>query len=111
MSVYIPRQGDVVWIDFDPQVGYEQAKRRPALVLSTTSFASQTNLAVVCPVTNTVRGHNFEIPVPDNSGVTGVIRADQVKSLDWRGRNTAFMCQLPLEIVAEVVGKVMGIFR
>ncbi|MEO8726229.1 MAG: endoribonuclease MazF [Acidobacteriaceae bacterium] len=83
---YIPDGGDIVWLDFDPQAGHEQAGRRPALVLSPAGYNSRAGLAVTCPITSRVKGYPFEVPV--NAGeIQGVVLADQVRSLDWRVRN------------------------
>ena len=102
----VPHRGDVMWIDFDPQVGREQAGRRPALVMSTRTYNGQSGLAVFCPITNRVKGHPFEVAIPPGLPVTGVILADQVKSQDWRGRDAAIMTTLPTEIILEVADKI-----
>lgn len=80
---YVPDAGDFVWLTFDPQAGREQAGRRPALVLSPRAYNETAGLAVVCPITNQVKGYPFEVPVPSGQGPTGVILADHVKSVDW----------------------------
>ena len=78
-----PGRGDIVWLDFDPQVGHEQAGRRPALVISHREYNLKTGLAIVFPMTSKVdKGWPFTIKVDEDSGVI----ADQVKCLDWRGR-------------------------
>ncbi|MES2164838.1 MAG: endoribonuclease MazF [Pseudomonadota bacterium] len=88
-SVYIPDCGDVVWLDFTPQAGHEQAGRRPALVLSVASYNAASGLAICCPVTNQAKGYPFEVPaaVPSKFQLTGVVLADHVRSVDWRARN------------------------
>ncbi|MDL1976209.1 MAG: type II toxin-antitoxin system PemK/MazF family toxin [Deltaproteobacteria bacterium] len=83
MEVYIPRQGDIIAITFDPQSGHEQKGRRPALVVSKDLFNRSTGLAIVCPLTNTERGFPFHVPVPGNSSLTGFIMVEQVKSVDF----------------------------
>ncbi len=83
-AAYVPERGDAVWITLDPQAGHEQAGRRPALVLSPSAYNGRVGLALFCPITNQVKGYPFEVPIPAGSSVTGVVGADQVKSLDWR---------------------------
>ncbi len=101
---YIPVPGDVVWIDFDPQAGHEQAGRRPAVTLSPWSYNSGTqNLGVFCPITTKIRNNPFEVAIPDDLPVTGVILADQFKSMDWRVRNAEFSCLLPDQTINEVL--------
>jgi mRNA interferase MazF len=102
---YCPRQGDVVWLNFDPQAGHEQAGHRPALVLSPERYNRKTGLALFCPITTQRKGYPFEVVVPAGPGASGVILSDQVKSLDWKERKTRFGCRLPTETVHEVVGK------
>jgi mRNA interferase MazF len=104
-STYCPRRGDIVWLNFDPQAGHEQAGRRPALVLSPESYNHKVGLALFCPITTQRKGYPFEVAVPEGLEVSGVILADQVKSLDWKERNTGFGCRLPQETLQDVVAK------
>jgi len=103
---YIPDRGDAVWITLNPQAGHEQSGRRPALVLSPAAYNGRVGLALLCPVTNSVKGYPFEVAIPDGLGVSGVILSDQVKSLDWRFREAELICQMPEGTVTEVLQKV-----
>jgi mRNA interferase MazF len=85
-SAYIPERGDLVWLEFTPQSGSQQAGRRPALVVSPKSYNGKVGLALFYPVTSRVKGYPFEVLLPEGSGVTGVVLSDQLKSLDWRAR-------------------------
>ncbi len=104
---YVPQRGDVVWITLNPQAGHEQAGRRPAVVLSPRNYNSKTGLAILCPITSQVKGYPFEVPLPSGLPVTGAILSDQVKSLDWRARNTELICALPGETSSEVLEKLL----
>lgn len=73
---YIPARGDVVWLTFNPQAGHEQAGRRPALVLSPSSYNRKVGLAIFCPITSQVKGYPFEVAIPAGSKLGGVILAD-----------------------------------
>ena len=75
---------DIVWLDFDPQTGHEQAGRRPALVLSPLAYNRPSGLAVLCPVTSRTKGYPCEVGIPTGLAVSGVVLADQLKNLDWR---------------------------
>lgn len=86
MAVYIPKQGDIIAITFDPQSGHEQKGQRPAYVISKDLFNRSTGLAVVCPITNTDRTFPFHVPIPKGIGLTGFIMVEQVKSVDFRAR-------------------------
>ena len=105
MSVYCPKRGDVIWISFNPKEGHEQAGLRPALVLSPHSYNRKVGLAILCPITNEVKGYPFEVIIPDGLKATGVILSDQVKSLDWRVRKASLLCTLPESTVRDVLGK------
>lgn len=108
---YIPDRGDVVWLDFNPQAGHEQAGKRPAFVLSPAAYNQKVGLALLCPVTNQIKGYPFEVDIPENLKVTGTVLADQIKSLDWRARNAKFICKLPDEIVEQILKKAITLLR
>lgn len=103
---YVSQRGDVIWINFNPQAGHEQAGRRPPAVLSPGAYNGKTNLAILCPITNQVKGYPFEVVIPAGLAVTGVILADQVKSMDWEARNAAFICPLPAQTVDAILQRV-----
>ena len=102
---YVPARGDAVWITFNPQAGHEQAGRRPALVLSPSSYNRKVGLAIFCPITSQVKAYPFEVAISSRSKLGGVVLADQVKSLDWRFRKVEFICKLPRETTNEVLDK------
>src|SRR2546426_11460448 len=104
-SDYIPERGDAVWIDFDPQVGHEQAGRRPALVLSHKYYNRRSKLGVFCPITTRQKGYTYEVPIPANLKVSGVILADQLKSLDWVARRAEFICVVPDDITESALSR------
>jgi len=104
-KAFIPKRGDIVWIDFDPQSGHEQKGRRPALVISPSAYNDKIGLALLCPITSQVKGYPFEVAIPKGLSVSGVILADQIKSLDWRSREAEFGCDAPHEVVGLVLEK------
>jgi mRNA interferase MazF len=104
---YIPGRGDVVWLSFHPQTGHEQAGRRPAVVLSPAEYNGKVGLAIFCPVTSQVKGYPFEVNLPQDFPVRGVILCDQVKSLDWRARQAERIGPLPPDVIQNVL-RVLG---
>jgi mRNA interferase MazF len=104
-----PDRGDVVWITLAPQAGHEQAGRRPAVVLSPQVYNSKVGLALICLVTSQAKGYPFEVAIPPDLSVAGVILADQVKSLDWQARNAERICRLPEETTAEAIAKLSAL--
>jgi len=103
MGPYIPRQGDIIAITFDPQSGHEQKGRRPAFVISKDLFNRSTGLAIVCPLTNKDRGFPFHVPIPKNSKLTGFIMVEQVKSVDFRSRGAKRIVSADDELLATVL--------
>ena len=109
MSRFTPDRGDIVWVNLNPQTGHEQAGRRPALVLSPASYHRKVGLVILCPITSQSKGYPFEVVIPANDKIRGVILADQVKSLDWKIRETSFICRLSDSVVEEVLKKLSAI--
>ena len=103
MAAYVPAQGDLVSLDFDPQSGHEQKGRRPALIISKDVFNKGTGLAICCPITNTDRGVPFHVPITGRSSLTGFIMCEQVKSLDFRARNVKFIERIKQAILEDVL--------
>jgi mRNA interferase MazF len=88
---YVPETGDLIWLDFTPQVGREHAGRGPAVVLSPSVYNRRSRLATVCPVTNQVKGYPFEVPLPKTLPIPGVVLADHLGSLDLAGASRGKM--------------------
>jgi mRNA interferase MazF len=103
---YIPDRGHVVWLEFDPQAGHGQAGRRPAVVISPEAYNAKVGLALFCPITSQIKGYPYEVGIPLDLGVTGVVLADQVKNLDWQARKAKRFAELPPSIMKEVLGKI-----
>ena len=89
VTPYAPDAGDIVWLDFDPQAGREQARRRPALVLTDLAYNRASGLAVVCPLTSRRKMYPFALPVLVNK-IEGAVLVDHLKSLDWKIRKVKF---------------------
>jgi mRNA interferase MazF len=105
-TLYVPDRGDVVWLQFNPQLGQEQAGHRPALVISPKAYNGRVGLALLCPITSRVKGYPFEVKLPAGGPVKGAILADQIKSLDWRARAAQRIDQVAPGVMAEVLAKV-----
>ena len=102
---YVPDRGDAVWITLSPQAGHEPSGRRPAVVLSPGAYNGKVGLAILCPITNQIKGYPFEVLIPSGLPVTGAVLSDQVKSLDWRAREARMICTLPESTIAEALQK------
>lgn len=102
---YVPDRGDVVWLNFDPRAGREQAGHRPALVLSPASYNGRIGLMVVCPITSRVKGYPFEVPIVGDPRIAGVALADHVKSVDWKSRRAKKVGRASPDALRQVMGK------
>lgn len=101
---YVPDAGHIVWLEFDPQVGREQAGRRPAVVLTPASYNKKTSLMICCLLTSQIKGYPFEVLV-EIGGIQSVVLSDQVKSLDWKIRKAKFKDKVSLDVLVEVRAK------
>ena len=107
----VPDRGDVIWLEFDPQAGREQAGRRPAVVLSPASYNGVTSRALCVPVSTKAKGYPFEVPLPDGFPVQGVAFADQVKCLDWRARHARRIEALPTTVLASLLARTRALLE
>ncbi len=108
---YVPDSGDLIWLDFTPQAGREQAGRRPAVVLSPRAYNEKTSLAVVCPVTNQVKGYPFEVSLPPGMRIKGAMLSDHLKNLDWRQLKAERAGKIPASLLAQVRGRVAALLE
>ena len=102
------KQGDVIWLDFDPQTGHEQRGRRPALVVSNESFNRFSKMSMVCPITNIDKNHPFHVRLNQKTFVQGVILCDQSRTLDIYARNYEKIESLPKSLLSEVIDIISG---
>lgn len=108
MVNYLPKQGDFIVLEFDPQSGHEQKGKRPGFVVSHTEFNQKMGFVFVCPITNTKRQNRFHVPVVAKT-LTGYIMTDQLKSLDYRARNAHFIETCSSELLHEVLDRIAPI--
>lgn len=104
-AAYIPERGDVVWTDFTPQAGRDQAGKRPALVLSPRAYNAKTGLAVMVPITSHVKGYPFEVAIQGKT-VQGVALSDHLRNLDWNARGIRFVEAVPHEVLDDINRKI-----
>jgi mRNA interferase MazF len=102
---YVPDRGDIVWLQFNPQSGHEQAGHQPALVLSPASYNRASGLMLCCPMTSHKKGYPFEVVISDDPDRTSVVLADQVKSLDWKTRRAVKKGAALPNVVMETLSK------
>jgi len=100
---YNPKQGDIIILNFDPQTGHEQKGRRPGLIVSNDQFHKRTNMAMVCPITNTISNFPAHITLDDRTDTSGEIMCEQVKCLDISARNVSYKESVPDDIIDEAI--------
>lgn len=102
---YIPRRGDIVWLDFNPRTGREQAGHRPAIVISPQKFNSLSSLVFVCPITSKIKGFSFETLLPKEMQTKGVVLIHHLRSVDWKTRGINFIESAPISVIEEICAK------
>jgi mRNA interferase MazF len=110
-SPYLPEAGDIVWLDFDPQAGREQSKRRPALVVTDRSYNRASGLVIVCPLTSRHKPYPFALPANIDK-VEGAVLVDHIKSMDWAARKATFHSKADPALLSKVrsyLGVLLGI--
>lgn len=108
-KAYVPDAGHLVWLNFTPQAGHEQAGRRPAVVLSPLRYNDKASLAVVCPITSRAKGYPFEVALPKGLTIAGVILADHLKSVDWRERRAERAGKVPRSVLEETLERIAAL--
>ena len=109
MTGYGPEAGHIVWLQFDPQAGYEQGGHRPALVLLPSRYNALRGMMVCCPMTSSIKGYVFEVVVTRSP--PGVVLADQIKNLDWRARGAVHKSTVSATVLAEVQARIKALLR
>jgi mRNA interferase MazF len=104
---YVPDAGDIVWVNFNPQTGREQAGHRPAVVLSPAAYNAKTSLMLCCPMTTQIKNYPFEVVISAEN--PSVVLADQVKSLDWRKRRAKRRGTISTAELTEVRAKIRAL--
>ena len=104
---FVPDAGDVVWLNFTPQAGHEQAGHRPALVLSPAAYNDKTDLMICCPMTTEIKNYPFEVLIA--GAPASAVLADQVKSLDWRSRKATKKGAVTADELADVRAKILAL--
>lgn len=107
---FIPERGDIIWITLSPTRGHEQSGRRPALVLSPAFYNERNGTGLICPITSKQKGHPFEVSIKIRR-VSGVVLSDQVRIVDWEARKVSFIARAGLEVVHEVVEKILTLLK
>jgi len=102
---YVPERGDIVWLNFNPQSGHEQKGKRPAVVISPKEYNEKTGLALFCPITSKIKNYPFEVTI-ENKKINGAVLSDQIKSLDWKTREIAFIMKTTTDKIDEIIKKI-----
>jgi len=109
MAAWVPDSGDIVWVDFDPQAGHEQAGHRPALVLSPARYNGMRGMMLCCPLTTKLKGYPFEVLISQNP--PSAILADQIKNLDWRARKARRKGEVTAAVLADVRARLKALLQ
>ena len=80
-------------------------------MLSPATYNRRVALAIMCPITSHAKGYPFEVVLPSDCAVAGVVLAVHVKPLDWRARHATFECALPPATVDDVLAKLLTLLE
>lgn len=88
-ALWVPDRGEVIWIDFSPQVGAEMKDRHPMMVLSTKAFSAKTKIVIGLPMTHAESNdaNPFAEKFTGPRGENCYVLCYLPKSFDWRERN------------------------
>ena len=101
---FLPDLGDILWMSLSPTSGHEQSGHRPVLTLTPAAYNAKRGLLICCPITSRVGGYPFEVAIATD-GISGVVIADQVKSVDWRARGARLAGRADVDVTLEVRAK------
>lgn len=101
----VPERGDIVWLDFDPTEGHEQAGRRPALVLTDVRYNRATELALVCPITSKAKRRPLDIDISAGR-IVGAVLSDHVRSVSWPDRVVGYAAVAPRDVIDRVAERI-----
>lgn len=105
----IPEKGDLVWINFNPQSGHEQAGHRPALVISPRAYHEKSSLALVCPITSNIQAWPWKVMLPSGLPAAGAVLTDQLRSIDRESRHLKIIGQVDNDVMQEVMAKLAAL--
>ena len=91
MVKYIPKQGDIVYLDFSPTKGHEQKGKMSAIVISNNIFNINTNMAVMCPITSNTKDFPTHYVLEDTKKIKGSVLCEHIRSIDYENRNIKFV--------------------
>ena len=96
-------QGDIIMVNFNPQLGHEQAGYRPAVVISNNFFNEITRMTILCPITNNAKKFPLHLPLDDRTVTDGVVLCEHTKSLDLYARDYKFVEKIPDDLLKEIL--------
>ena len=106
MKRYIPERNEIIWLDFEPSLGKEIGKYRPALVLSSKAYNQQTGLLICCPISTSIRGGTTEVPV-GNLDQPSVATAGLIQTLSWKDRKAKLITKAEEGVLDQVLLRII----
>ena len=88
---YIPRQGDIAILDFNPIKGHEQAGNRPCIVISNNVFNKNTKMSIVCPITSNEKYFPTHYLLKKTKKIHGSVLCEHIRSIDYEIRNLKYV--------------------
>ena len=107
----ILEQGDVIMVDFNPSIGYEPAKIRPAVVVSGYGFNSRANLVAVVPTTTKDNGYPLHLPAKCSGRSIGFACVELLRTIDVRRRGYEYLGCADDETVRTILASIRGMLE
>jgi mRNA interferase MazF len=104
-SEYIPQRGDIILLDEEQKETSNKTNRIPGLVISPKEYNAKTGMVIFCLISGRIENYPFEVKIPENPKISGVVLSDRIRTLDWRPRNTEYLIKLPNEVFKKVIMK------
>ena len=96
---YIPKQGDIVFLDFNPTKGHEQKGTRPGMVISNDVFNINTKMVIICPISSNKKEFPTHYILEDSKKIEGSVLCEHTRSIDYETRNLKFIESLNNEFL------------
>lgn len=109
--MYIPKQGDICYMDFAPTKWHEQTGLRPAIVISKDKFNKYTNMAIICPITPTTKKFPTHYELKNTKKVRGSILCEHIRSIDFNARKLSLVEKINEDELYEVIDIINGIIE
>ncbi len=91
VKTYIPKIGDIIYVNTNPVKGHEQGGYRPAIVISKDVFNKNTKMAIICPITSNTKDFPTHYILNETKKIKGAVLCEHIRSIDFEERKVKFI--------------------